>query len=60
MDDDVLEVHDKMSQKLIMKVKRTQNRLYLIDLNPSAPVCFLTSISDEVWLWHGRLGHVNF
>jgi hypothetical protein len=60
MDDDGLEVHDKMSQKLIMKVTRSQNRMYMIDLHPSVPVCFLSSTNDEAWLWHGRLGHVNF
>lgn len=60
MDDDVLEVYDKTTAKLIMKVKRSLNRLYRIDLNPIEPVCFLTSISDEAWLWHGWLGHVNF
>lgn len=60
MDEDVLEVHNNIIVKLIMKVKLSQNRLYRIDMNPTAPVCLLTSISDEAWLWHGRLGHVNF
>ena len=60
MDDDDLEVQDKISGKLIMKVRRSLNRLYRIGLNPTEPVCFLTSVSEEAWLWHGRLGHVNF
>jgi hypothetical protein len=60
LDDDVLEVHDKTTSTLVMKVKRSQNRLYKIDLNPTTPVCLLTSVSEEAWLWHGRLGHVNF
>jgi hypothetical protein len=60
MDDDVLEVHDKIGGKLIMKVNRSLNQLYQMELNPIVPVCFLTSVSDEAWLWHGHLGHDNF
>jgi hypothetical protein len=62
MDDDWLEVHDKMSSRLIMKVERSANRLYKFDLKLAAPVCLLTSVSggDQSWLWHGMSGHVNF
>jgi transposase InsO family protein len=62
MDDDWLEVHDKVSSRLIMSVKRSANRLYKIDLKLAMPGCLLASISsgDQSWLWHGRLGHVNF
>jgi transposase InsO family protein len=60
LDEDVLEVHDKTTSTLIMKVKRSQNRLYKIDLKPTTPVCLLASVSEKAWLWHGRLGHVNF
>ena len=31
-----------------------------IELKPVEPICFLAGISDQSWLWHGRLGHVNF
>ena len=43
-----------------MKVKRSLNRLYKIKLNQAHPVCLLASIGDPAWLWHARLGHVNF
>lgn len=36
------------------------NRLYKIDLNPAKPICLLANMNDQSWLWHGRLGHVNF
>jgi len=62
MDDDVLEVFDKNTARLIVKVMRTVNRLYRVELKPTVPVCMLTSVDsgDQSWLWHGRLGHVNF
>jgi hypothetical protein len=60
MDDDVLEVSEKNPTRLIMSVPRTQNRLYKIDLKTVEPNCLLSSIEDKAWLWHRRLGHVNF
>lgn len=43
-----------------MKVKRTANRLYRIYLQIASLVCLLASLEDQAWLWHARLGHVNF
>ena len=60
MDDDLIEVTEKNPERVIMRVQRTVNRLYKIELKPIEPVCFLTHVSDQSWLWHGRLGHVNF
>jgi hypothetical protein len=60
MDGAELEVFDKMSLKLIMKVQRSPNRLYQIELKEASPTCLLTSLEDPAWLWHARLGHVNF
>lgn len=60
MDDDLLEVMEKNPFRLIMKVDRTLNRLYRVELNIAEPVCFLMSVSDEAWLWHGHLGYANF
>jgi len=60
LDDDVLEVLEKNPFRMIMKVDRTQNRMYKIQLAVATPVCFLANVSDQAWLWHGRLGHVNF
>lgn len=60
MDEDCLEVIEKCSQRVILKVVRTRNRLYQVDLKSTEPVCFLTNLFDEAWLWHERLGHANF
>jgi hypothetical protein len=55
----LLEVVDKHSDKLIMKVPRAGNRLYKIELSIAVPKCLMASIDSQAWLWHGRLGHVN-
>ncbi len=60
MDEDVLEVFDKSPWRLVMKVRRTVNRLYRIELKLAHPVSLLSSLDDPAWLWHARLGHVNF
>lgn len=60
MDDDEIIVSEKNPHRLIMCVQRTGNRLYKIELNPVEPTCLLTSLGNDAWLWHGRLGHVNF
>lgn len=52
-------VNDKQG-KLLMKVKRAVNRLYKIDIEDSRPICLLTKAEEISWLWHSRLGHVNF
>lgn len=43
-----------------MKVKRTENRLYKISLEENQPTCLHTKSEENTWLWHARLGHVNF
>lgn len=46
--------------RLLMHVKRSANRLYKIHIESSKEVCPLTKAEEEAWLWHSRLGHVNF
>ena len=60
LDDHVLELLEKDPYRLILKVERTPKRLYKIELQVAVPVCYLASVRDEAWLWHGKLGHVNF
>jgi hypothetical protein len=56
MDDDLIEVSEKNPVRMIMRVQRSLNRLYKIELKFVEPVSFLSSIGDKSWLWHGRLG----
>jgi hypothetical protein len=60
MDAEHLRVYDNSPARLLMKVRRTPNRLYKIELHQATPVCPLASLQDPTWLWHARLGHVNF
>ena len=60
MDDNLIEVAEKNPERMIMRVQRSLNRLYKIELKCVEPVCLKSSVDDESWLWHGRLGHVNF
>ncbi|KAI3684116.1 hypothetical protein L6452_33335 [Arctium lappa] len=52
-------IHDKKG-RLVMKVKQSKNRLYKIVLSHEEPHCFLSRKEESSWLWHSRLGHVNF
>lgn len=45
---------------LLMKVKRSVNRLYKIIIYSGEIQCLMSHYEDESWLWHSRLGHVNF
>ena len=45
---------------LLMKVQRSPNRLYKIILKVGTPICLQAKLDDKAWLWHARLGHVNF
>ncbi|KAD5960723.1 hypothetical protein E3N88_12195 [Mikania micrantha] len=47
-------------ERLLMKVHRSANRLYKINLKIGAPVCLQSKVEDSAWIWHARLGHVNF
>ena len=47
--DGVLRIRDQ-EQQLLVKVKRTQNRLYLLDLKVEQPVCLAARHTEEPWL----------
>ncbi|GJZ98137.1 zinc finger, CCHC-type containing protein [Tanacetum coccineum] len=59
MDGDKLTLYDK-HKKLLIKVERSKNRLYSIRLQIEAPICLLANVDNQAWLWHARLGHLNF
>lgn len=52
-------IYDK-EWKLLMKVKRSINRLYKINIESSKFDCLLLKSNMSSWLWHLRLGHVYF
>lgn len=56
---DYLWVYDE-HRRLIMKVKRSENRLYRIILRTTQNQCLMSSMEESTWLWHSHLGNVNF
>ncbi|GJR27081.1 zinc finger, CCHC-type containing protein [Tanacetum coccineum] len=59
MDGNKLTLYDK-NKKLLIKVERSKNRLYSTRLQIEAPICLLANVDNQAWLWHARLGHLNF
>ncbi|GJV07573.1 ribonuclease H-like domain, reverse transcriptase, RNA-dependent DNA polymerase [Tanacetum coccineum] len=59
MEDDELRLYD-MDNKIFIKVTRQRNRLYKANMRIGTPVCLLANLKEETWLWHARLGHLNF
>lgn len=59
--DEHLWLHER-SGRLLLKSKRSSNRLYKVELCTGKPMCFQAKLDMESlpWLWHGRLGHANF
>src|SRR5579859_788977 len=57
--DGVLRIQDR-ERRLLAKVTRSRNRLYLLDLKVEQPVCLAAQGGQEAWLWHARFGHLSF
>ncbi|WVZ88500.1 hypothetical protein U9M48_035017 [Paspalum notatum var. saurae] len=55
----ILTIRDRELQ-LLTKVKRSINRMYLLNLSIVQPVCLAVMKEDEAWLWHARFGHLSF
>jgi transposase InsO family protein len=59
IDDGVLRIWDK-SRRLLAKVHRRKNRLYILHLEAAQPLCLAARKDDETWKWHERFGHLHF
>jgi hypothetical protein len=51
------QIRDIKSNKLVGTATRTSSNIYILDEEKEK--CYLGS-EDESWLWHKRLGHINF
>lgn len=60
IDDDVMRIREP-DRRLLVKVKRTPNWLYMLHIKLAQPSCLaVRGRGDEVaWRWHQRFGHVN-
>lgn len=59
IDQGVLRVRDP-EKELLVKVKRSQNRLYKITLTVAQPISLLARTDEDAWRWHERYGHLGF
>ena len=55
----ILKIRDR-KRCLLAKVKRSRNRLYLLDLKVEQPMCLAAQHTEEPWLWHSWFGHLSF
>ncbi|VAI57386.1 unnamed protein product [Triticum turgidum subsp. durum] len=55
----VLRIWDRQ-RRLLAKVPRGENRLYVLDVQVAQPVCLAVRRDDEAWQWHERFGHLHF
>nr|KAJ0209246.1 hypothetical protein LSAT_V11C400222660 [Lactuca sativa] len=62
-DDEGSEIVEKQSKKVLLKSAR-KGEMYPLNLNPirgTPTICLLSKANtDESWLWHRRLSHLNF
>jgi transposase InsO family protein len=47
-------------RRLLAKVTRGNNRLYVLNVQVAQPVCLAARRDDEAWQWHERFGHLHF
>ncbi|GJZ64659.1 zinc finger, CCHC-type containing protein [Tanacetum coccineum] len=59
MEKNILLLYDS-NGNILLRVTRSKNRLYKANLRIGEPTCLLANLRDEAWLWHARLGHLNF
>ncbi|GAU51495.1 hypothetical protein TSUD_413780, partial [Trifolium subterraneum] len=45
---------------LLLKAPMSKNRTFQIELNVMDHKCLMTAYSRDEWLWHYRMGHLNF
>jgi hypothetical protein len=46
--------------RLLAKVTRGTNRLYILIMQVTQPLCLAARWDDEAWQWHKRFGHLYF
>jgi transposase InsO family protein len=48
------------SRRLLAKVRRSPNRLYILNVKVAQPCCLAARRDDGAWQWHERFRHLNF
>lgn len=59
MENKMLKVMDA-NGSLVLKVPMAQNKTFKVELKVMENISFATTTNKEEWIWHYRLGHLNF
>ena len=64
IDHGVMEVFERdqglhQQRRVLIRAER-KNRLYVMKIKLSSPICLLSKMEEEAWLWYARYGHLNF
>ena len=59
VEDGLMRIWDRR-RRLLAKVTRGTNRLYILSAQVAQPVCLAARRDDEAWQWHERFGHLHF
>ena len=59
MEGGFLTIYDQCG-RLLVKVKKTLSRLYLLKLNPLLSCMVVDDSLELTWTWHRRYEHLNF
>ena len=52
------EIREEGSDRLVATTARTPNKIYILKEIGKESCCL--GKEDESWLWHKRMGHINF
>ncbi|XP_028072574.1 uncharacterized protein LOC114274797 [Camellia sinensis] len=53
-------IHDRNAKQVVEKIPMENNRSFPLTFNYARNVSLKAHTNDESWLWHRRLGHLNF
>nr|CAH67708.1 H0512B01.3 [Oryza sativa] len=59
VEDGIMRIWDRC-RRLLAKIKRGRNRLYVLRLEVARPICLATRHDNVAWRWHERFGHIHF
>jgi hypothetical protein len=59
INDGVMRIWDR-HRRLLAKVTRGTNRLYVLNVQVAQPLCLTVRRDDEAWQWHERFRHLHF
>ncbi len=59
VEDGIMRIWDRR-RRLLAKIKRGRNHLYVLRLEVARPICLATRHDDVAWRWHERFGHIHF